>query len=399
MNQIKVVKRNGTTVPVNFEKVLNRIEKQSYKLDMDYIQPFEVAKKVLMGIYDGVTTRELDVLATETAAALTSIHPDYAKLAARLAVSALHKDTEKSFSKTVTKLHSYINPETNLPAPLVSDEFNEIVQKNASVLDAAVIHSRDLDFDYFGYKTMAKSYLLKTYGKVVERPQYMIMRTAVAIHREDIESALKTYELMSAGYFTHATPTLFNAGTVREQLSSCYLLKIQGDSIDKIYETLTEAALISKNAGGIGIAVSNIRASGSYIAGTNGTSNGLVPMLKVFNETARYVDQCFTPNTTVETQLGSKAISEISVGDKVKTANGEYNSVKTTKSFEYIGELITIKAGGKEVQVTPQHPFLVVRDCTKNSAEQIKQKLKLGIIKPEWLDAKDLHQSDIILSY
>jgi ribonucleoside-diphosphate reductase alpha chain len=291
MNQIKVVKRNGSKEPVNFEKIQSRIEKQSYKLNEQFVQPFEIARKVLSGIYDGVTTRQLDELSVETAATLTTIHPDYSKLAARLAVTTLHKDTVKSFSATMQKLHEYVDPKNGLPAPLVSKEFIDVVRENAARLDGAIVHNRDFNYDYFGYKTLEKSYLLRMHGKVVERPQHLIMRVAVGIHGTDIDSALKTYDLISDGWFTHATPTLFNAGTKRPQMSSCFLLKMHEDSIDGIYETLAECARISKNAGGIGIAASNVRASGSYIKGTNGTSNGLVPMLKVFNETARYVDQ------------------------------------------------------------------------------------------------------------
>lgn len=290
-NRLMVTKRNGQQVPVSFDKILNRIEKQCYKLEMDYIKPFDIAKKVLNGIYDGVTTSELDSLATETAASLTTHHPDYAKLAARLAISTLHKETEKSFSKTVEKLFEYIHPRTGKHSPLVSEEFLATVRQHADVLDAAIIHSRDYNFDYFGFKTLEKSYLLKLNGQIAERPQFMIMRTAIAIHKGNMEEVMKTYELMSEGFFTHATPTLFNSGTPRQQLSSCYLLRMQDDSIEGIMETLREAALISKNAGGIGIAASNIRATGSYIAGTNGDSKGLIPFLQMFNMTARAVDQ------------------------------------------------------------------------------------------------------------
>lgn len=290
-NRLMVTKRNGQKVPVSFDKVLNRIEKQCYKLEMDYIKPFDIAKKVLNGIYDGVTTSELDSLATETAASLTTHHPDYAKLAARLAISTLHKETDKSFSKTVEKLFEYIHPRTGKHSPLVSEEFITTVRLHSDVLDAAIIHSRDYNFDYFGFKTLEKSYLLKLNGQIAERPQFMIMRTAIAIHKNNMEEVMKTYELMSEGFFTHATPTLFNSGTPRQQLSSCYLLRMQDDSIEGIMETLRESALISKNAGGIGIAASNIRATGSYIAGTNGDSKGLIPFLQMFNMTARAVDQ------------------------------------------------------------------------------------------------------------
>jgi ribonucleoside-diphosphate reductase alpha subunit len=294
---IQIIKRSGRKEPLKMEKVLTRIERQAYKLDANYVQPFEVAKKVIDGIYDGVTTRELDNLSIETAASMTSVHPDYAILAARLAISTLHKDTSKSFSETTEKLYNFVNPETGSHAPLVSKEYYDIVMKNKDIFDGAIAQNRDDSFDYFGFKTLEKSYLLKVYDEeskqyvVAERPQYLFMRTAIGIHGEDIDSALRTYDLISEGFFTHATPTLFNAGTTRPQLASCFLLQMKDDSIDGIFDTAKEVAKISKNAGGIGISVSNIRASGSYITGTNGKSNGLVPMLRVFDNIARYVDQ------------------------------------------------------------------------------------------------------------
>jgi ribonucleoside-diphosphate reductase alpha chain len=294
---IYVIKRNGKQESVKMEKVLYRIQKQSYNLNSEWVQPFEVAKKVIDGIYSGVSTRELDQLAVETAASMTTKHTDYSILAGRIAISALHKDVIKSFSKTTEKLYNFINFETGEPAPLVSKEYYDIVMKNAEVLDSAIIHSRDFNFDIFGFKTLEKSYLLKTMNKdskkliVTETPQFLFMRTAVGIHGNDIDSVIKTYELMSQGYFTHATPTLFNAGTLRPQNSSCFLLQMKDDSIEGIFDTIKDTALISKNAGGIGISISNIRAKSSYIRGTNGKSNGIVPMLKTFNEVARYVDQ------------------------------------------------------------------------------------------------------------
>lgn len=291
MNQIVVVKRNGKKESVKLEKILHRIDKESYGLNSEWIQPIEVAKKVIAGIYSGVTTRELDQLSIETAASLTTKHPDYATLAARLAITTLHKDTKRYFSECVSDLFNFVNPETGLHAPLVSEEFYNIVKENADEFDSAIVSSRDFMFDYFGYKTLEKSYLLKINAKVAERPQYLFMRTAIGIHGTDIESVLKTYDLISQGYFTHATPTLFNSGMPRPQLASCFLMQIKDDSIDGIFETLKDCALISKNAGGIGISVSNIRATGSYITGTNGNSNGLIPFLKIYNETARAVDQ------------------------------------------------------------------------------------------------------------
>jgi len=286
-----VIKRDGRREPVKFDKITSRIEKLCYGLNAEYVHPIEVAKKVINGLYDGVTTNKLDDLAAETAASLTAMHPDYAILAARIATSNLHKETKKLFSDTIRDLYEYIDPVTGQNASLIADDVMEIVQKNAEQLDSAIIYSRDFEYDYFGFKTLERSYLLKINGKVVERPQHMIMRVSVGIHKEDIASAIQTYELMSERWFTHATPTLFNAGTPKPQLSSCFLLSMQDDSIDGIYNTLKQTAKISQSAGGIGLSIHNVRATGSYIKGTNGTSNGIVPMLRVFNDTARYVDQ------------------------------------------------------------------------------------------------------------
>ncbi|WP_192822692.1 ribonucleoside-diphosphate reductase subunit alpha [Rufibacter sp. LB8] len=286
-----VVKRDGRRESVKFDKITARIEKLCYGLNMNFVSPIEVAKKVIDGIYDGVTTVELDNLAAETAASMTTKHPDYAILAARIAISSLHKVTQKSFFNTMKQLYTYTDPKTGENASLIAKEVFDIIKKNAAALDSSIIYDRDYNYDYFGYKTLERSYLLRLHGKVVERPQHMLMRVAVGIHKEDIDAAIITYNLMSEKWFTHATPTLFNAGTPKPQLSSCFLLTMKEDSIPGIYDTLKNCALISQSAGGIGLAAHNIRATGSYIKGTNGTSNGLVPMLKVFNDTARYVDQ------------------------------------------------------------------------------------------------------------
>jgi ribonucleoside-diphosphate reductase alpha chain len=286
-----VVKRDGRHESVKFDKVTARVEKLSYGLDMRFVQPYEVARKVIDGIYDKVHTTELDNLAAETAASLTTRHPDYAVLAARIAISNLHKTTSKSFSNTITRLYQYVDPKTGENASLISREVYEVVKKNASILDSTIIYDRDFGYDYFGYKTLERSYLLKLDGKVVERPQHMLMRVAVGIHLDDLDSVIETYNLLSERWFTHATPTLFNAGTPKAQLSSCFLLTMKEDSIDGIYDTLKQCAKISQSAGGIGLAIHNIRATGAYIKGTNGTSNGIIPMLKVYNDTARYVDQ------------------------------------------------------------------------------------------------------------
>jgi len=285
-----VVKRDGKREPVMFDKITDRVRKLCYELN-ELVDPVKVAMRVIEGLYDGVTTSELDNLAAETAASMTVTHPDYAQLAARIAVSNLHKNTKKSFSETMHDMYKYVNPRTNQEAPLISDEVYEVIMANAEKLDSTIIYNRDFNYDYFGFKTLERSYLLKVNGQIAERPQHMLMRVSVGIHLNDIDSAIETYELMSKKYFTHATPTLFNAGTPKPQMSSCFLLTMRDDSIEGIYDTLKQTAMISQSAGGIGLSIHNVRATGSYIRGTNGTSNGIVPMLRVFNDTARYVDQ------------------------------------------------------------------------------------------------------------
>ncbi|HEY1194517.1 ribonucleoside-diphosphate reductase subunit alpha [Flavobacterium sp.] len=285
-----VVKRDGHREPVMFDKITERIKKLCYGLN-ELVDPVKVAMRVIEGLYDGVSTSELDNLAAETAASMTIAHPDYAQLAARIAISNLHSNTKKSFSETMKDMYNYVNPRNGQDAPLIADDVFKVIQENAAFLDSHIIYTRDFNYDYFGFKTLERSYLLKINGKIVERPQHMLMRVSVGIHLDDLKSVIETYDLMSKKFFTHATPTLFNAGTPKPQMSSCFLLAMQDDSIDGIYDTLKQTAKISQSAGGIGLSIHNVRATGSYIRGTNGTSNGIVPMLRVFNDTARYVDQ------------------------------------------------------------------------------------------------------------
>ena len=285
-----VLKRDGRKEAVKFDKITARIKKLCYGLN-PLVTPEKVAMKVIEGLYDGVTTSELDNLAAEVAATNTITHPDYALLASRIAVSNLHKNTKKSFTETIKDLYNYVDPKNNEKAPLISKEVFQIIQKNSELLDSTIIYDRDFRYDFFGFKTLERSYLLKLNGKITERPQQMLMRVAVGIHKDDIDAVIETYNYMSEGWFTHATPTLFNSGTPKPQMSSCFLLTTKEDSIDGIYDTLTQCAKISQSAGGIGLSIHDVRATGSYIKGTNGTSNGIVPMLRVFNDTARYVDQ------------------------------------------------------------------------------------------------------------
>ncbi len=286
-----VVKRDGRLESIKFDKITTRIEKLCSNLDMDFINPVEVARKVIAGLYDKVPTSELDNLAAETAASMVSKHPHYAILAARISVSNLHKTTSNSFSNTIKRLYTYVNPKTGENASLIAPDVYAVIRQNAAKLDSSIKHERDFEYDYFGFKTLERAYLMKIDGKIAERPQHMLMRVAVGIHKENIEAALETYNLMSDKWFTHATPTLFNAGTPKPQMSSCYLLTMKDDSIEGIYDTLKQCAKISQSAGGIGLSIHNVRATGSYIKGTNGVSNGIVPMLRNFDMTARYVDQ------------------------------------------------------------------------------------------------------------
>ncbi|SMN18326.1 similar to Saccharomyces cerevisiae YIL066C RNR3 Minor isoform of the large subunit of ribonucleotide-diphosphate reductase [Maudiozyma saulgeensis] len=286
-----VIKRDGHKEPVQFDKITSRISRLSYGLDPKRIDAVKVTQRIISGVYEGVTTAELDNLAAETCAYMTTIHPDYGTLAARLAISNIHKQTKKRFSDVISDLHDYINPANGKPAPMISDKVYDIVMENKELINSTIVYDRDYSFNYFGFKTLERSYLLRLDGKVAERPQHLIMRVALGIHLDDLDSVIETYNLMSLRYFTHASPTLFNAGTPKPQMSSCFLVAMKDDSIEGIYDTLKECAMISKTAGGVGLHIHNVRATGSYIAGTNGTSNGIIPMVRVFNNTARYVDQ------------------------------------------------------------------------------------------------------------
>lgn len=393
---MEVVKRDGTREYVKFEKISSRIKKQTYGLNEDYVDYFEVSKKVIAGLYDGVTTEELDRLAAETSASLVTSHPDYSTLAARIAVTSLYKRVDKRFTATADKLYHYINPKTGEKAGMISDDVYKVIVKNAKELDAMVVHDRDFNFDYFGFKTLEKSYLLKMFGEVAETPQHLYMRVAVGIWLDDLEMVQKTYDMLSQGLFTHATPTLFNAGTKRPQLSSCFLLDIDDDSIPGIYKTLSDCAVISQNAGGIGVNIHKIRAKGSYIKGTNGSSNGIVPMLKVFNETARYVDQCFVPETQIETSQGNKMISEIVTGDQVLTSDGSFRNVSKVNKFEKKDrDLVVIKTTVGENIVTDGHLYLAIKNGKQYN--DLNKKIQSKLIHPEWIEAKNLTTDDILI--
>ena len=383
-----IIKRNGSREPLKLEKISSRIKKLTYGLN-ERVDPDKVSTKVVSGLYDGVSSTELDQLSAETAASMVTVHPDFGKLAARIAITALYKDVEKDFSVIAKKLYEYINPKTGDKAGMISDEVYAVIQKYSQELDAMIVHDRDFNFDYFGFMTLRKSYLLKIDSQAAETPQHLYMRVAVGIWRDNLDMVQKTYDMLSQGLFTHATPTLFNASTNRPQLSSCFLLDIDDDSIPGIYKTLSDCALISQSAGGIGINIHKIRAKGSYIKGTNGHSNGIIPMLKVFNETARYVDQCFVPETPVSTDGGTIFISNIKPGDKVLTTSG-YEKVSNVKEFDAENRTIyNLSDGEASISVTEEHPFLCVR-TDDNDIDLIRQKIKSGTLQLEWVEAKNL---------
>ena len=391
---MQVVKRDGRKEDVSFDKVLERIRKAANSL---HVNTTSLAQHVIEQIFDGVRTTQLDELACKLAISLITLHPDYGVLASRIAISNHQKNTNPSFSQVMRTLGSQKMPQTGEAVSYISDEILSVVAAHGPEIDAYINHDRDYLFDYFGFKTLEKSYLLTDSNKVIlERPQHMWMRVSLALWANDLPRAFETYDLMSLKKFTHATPTLFNAGTPRQQLSSCFLLGVE-DNITGIYKTLGDCAAISKHAGGIGIHVHDIRAKGSLIRGTNGTSNGLVPMLRVFNNTARYVDQCFAPETLIYTETGLAPIEHITAGEKVLTSDGDYHTVLKSVVHDYEGPIMYIGVdGGQIVQVTPEHPVLSVLAHGRTKV-QIKKGLETGLVTTEWNEIKDLNVGDFIL--
>ncbi len=387
---MKVRKKDGELVECRFDKITDKLKKYTYGLNDDFIDIHAITQKVIPQMVDGMSTSEIDKLVAETAAGLTTLHPDYSILAARISVDSLHKNTKKRFSEVIKDLYK---------EELINEETYQAVKENAKELDNSINLSRDFDFDYFGFKTLEKAYLLKIKGKISETPQQMYMRVAVGIWGSNIEMVKKTYENLSLGYFTHATPTLFNAGTRKPQLSSCFLLQLKDDSIDGIFDTLKDAAKISKLAGGIGINMHNVRAKDSYIKGTGGYSNGIVPFLKVYNETARAVDQCFTAETKILTEEGYKQISNIIPNkDKVLTSDGSYHLVEKLKEYpEEEREFISIQSNEKENKVTDSHLYLVIKNCSHLNDNEIKERLEKNILHIEYIKAKDLTEKDILI--
>jgi ribonucleoside-diphosphate reductase alpha subunit len=390
---MQVQKRDGTLEPVSFDKVLSRVRKSARGLQ---VNPDALAQQVLSRIYDKVPTTQLDELTAANAASLGTIHPDWNVLAARIAISNHQKNTSASFSAVVKALASQTIQKTGEKTSSISSVLLNVVNANAALIDARIDHGRDYLLDYFGFKTLEKSYLLRDSDmKILERPQHMWMRVSLAIWHDDLERAFETYDLLSQKFMTHATPTLFNAGTPRQQLSSCFLLAMADDSIAGIYKTLGDCAAISKFAGGIGLHAHNIRARGSLIRGTNGTSNGLVPMLRVFNNTARYVDQCFTPDTIVIGESGSeRLIKDFVEGDAILTSDG-YKKVLKVVSHWHSGAMKLVKVEGAptSVRVTAEHPILSVKS-NGLSIETIRNSIYIGTMKLDYLEVRELSVGD-----
>lgn len=398
---MQVVKRDGRTEEVSFDKVLERIRRSSDGLS---VNPTALAQKILGQIYNGVKTTELDELTSQLAASLSTVHPDYGILSARITISNHQKNTDASFVSVMRALSNQISPKTGTPITYIHPDLLAFAEANADAIEARIDYNRDYLLDYFGFKTLEKSYLLKdTKGKPLERPQHLWMRVSLALWANTeggLERAFETYDFMSQKYFTHATPTLFNAGTPRQQLSSCFLLAMAEDSIAGIYKTLSDCALISKYAGGIGIHCHNVRAKGSIIRGTNGMSNGLVPMLRVFNNTARYVDQCFTPDTVVYTASGPKAIEDVGITDKILTSNGKFENVKLPVRHEYTGKILEIQTKNSvyPVRVTSEHQIMALKGQDKGlNFDVIRNRLNKNISKPEFCDANELLVGDFLV--
>jgi len=409
-----VVKRNGEHEEVSFDKIIKRIQK--YSKDLTKLNAIELAQQIIAQIFNGIPTHKIDELTAEICAAKTTLHPDYGKLASRISISNHNKNTSPSYSEVIQLL--WDNKDVlGEHCPLINKGLYDMVMEHKNKINATLDYEKDFNYDYFGFKTLEKAYLMRINNKIIERPQHLLMRVALSIHKDDIKEALKSYKLMSEGYFTHATPTLFNMGTQREQASSCFLLTVDEDSIDGIYKTIKDCAKISKCAGGIGVAFHKIRAKGSRIRGTNGISNGIVPMLKVFNETARYVDQCFTPDTIIYTLNGPKAIEDIGIGEKVLTSNGTFENVNLPVRHEYNGEMLTIKLFNKktEVRVTSKHQIMALKckdykiekTTNKNddkndeiynyNVEAIRHSLYNGLLKTEFYDSNDLELGDFLV--
>jgi hypothetical protein len=394
-----VTKRNGQLEDISFDKILNRVKKIGQEVNIQ-INYSSLAMKVIDQLYDTIPTCKIDELTCEQCAALSTTHPDYGILAGRIYVSNHQKNTSESFYETTSKLY-YFTDIHGQHSPLISHETWITVDKYKDDLDAMIDYNRDYLLEYFGLKTLERAYLFRVNDVIVERPQHMWMRVAVGIHGDNLEAVKETYDLMSQKYFTHATPTLFNAGTPRPQLSSCYLIAMEDDSLDGIYNTLKDCANISKWAGGIGLHIHNIRAKNTHIRGTNGKSNGIVPMLKVFNDTARYVDQCVVPETYIYTTTGPVQMQNCVSGEtSIINITGNAEVIENVLEHEYSGEMLKIKTTHSldDLQITPEHPLYVLRNNPKGTNYSIiTSKLVKKHCAPEWIDAKDLTCDDLLI--
>ena len=394
MMDMRVEKRNGMFEDVSFDKVINRIKVLSNDTQINVVQ---IAQKVCARIYDGVHTSDLDELAAQICSSMILDHPDYGKIAGRIIISNHQKNTSPSFSETVQIL--YIN---NGNTPVVSEELYDIVMANKEKLNSCIDYTRDFNFDYFGFKTLEKSYLLKVGEKVIERPQHMFMRVSIGIHKWDIKDVIETYELMSNQYCIHATPTLFNSGTPRQQMSSCFLGGVHEDSIVDIYDTLKEVAQISKYAGGVGIHIHNVRGKNSVIHGTNGKSTGIVPMLRVFNNTARYVNQCFTPDTIINVLNGCKPICEIEQGEYVLTSGGDYQPVLKVFS-NHVKNRQILKFNSKHlanpISVTNEHKLYIFDNVSRTEMYIYADEFDVNIHEMCYPIEKTIYKTNQSLEY
>jgi ribonucleoside-diphosphate reductase alpha subunit len=397
-DEMYVTKRNGEREIVSFDKILKRIRTIGTEANIK-INYTSLVMKVIDQLYDGISTTKIDELSAEQCASMATIHPDYNTLAGRISISNHHKNTSNSFIDVMTLLYNY-QDKHNKHSPLVSEDLFTIINKYGEELESLCDYSRDYLIDYFGFKTLDRAYLMKINKVTIERPQHMWLRVAIGIHYDNIEKIKETYEMMSLKYFTHATPTLFNAGTPHPQLSSCYLIAMENDSIEGIYNTLKDCALISKWAGGIGLHIHNVRASGSHIRGTNGSSNGIVPMLKVFNNTAKYVDQCVHPETIIYTTDGPKQIQNCIAGiTNIFGLTGETETIQNVLEHYYEGDIYSIETEGmlKPMQITSEHPVFVLPNYAGNDLNTIRNDIELGIAKFQWVDVKDITTNDLMV--
>lgn len=389
-DELQVIKRSGVKEPVEFDKILQRVKTLSKEYDLK-VNNSALVMKVIDQLYNGIETTKIDELTSEQCASMSSIHPDYNKLAGYIVVSNHQKNTNPLFSHVMNSLY-FFNDKHGEHKPLISHELFVIVEKYGSMLDSMLVHERDYFIEYFGFKTLERSYLMRINNKPVERIQHLWLRVALGIHGDNMDKVRKTYEYMSQKYFTHATPTLYNAGTPHPQLSSCFLEAMEDDSIEGIYNTLKDCALISKWAGGIGLHIHNIRASGSHIRGTNGHSNGVVPMLKVFNNTAKYVDQCIVPETYIYTTQGPKKIQDVIGGEtQIINENGECEVIENVLEHPYEGTIYCIDTMHSlfKLHITDEHPVLCLSGNEKGvNYDVIKNRIEKNIIKNEWKDVK-----------